>query len=228
MTLRNFLISCAVVSILSGCAGLPVDNEMYVPLSTVELEPVEEIQGVYHKVKPGETLWRIAKAYNIDINEIVETNNIPDAAQIEKNQLILIPGAEHVMEIILDLQETDDNFIWPVKGRVIQYFGQPSSDGGFNKGIAIKVPEGEPVKSSRSGTVVFADYLNGYGYTVILAHSDGFHTVYANNSKILVSVGDQVKKNSPIAYVGRLNHLAFLHFEVRKNSREDNPLHYLP
>ena len=30
----------------------------------------ERMRGVYHRVKPGETLWRISKAYNVDLQEL--------------------------------------------------------------------------------------------------------------------------------------------------------------
>ena len=74
------------------------------------------------------------------------------------------------------------------------------------------------------GTAIPGDY----GNTVILDHLDGYFTVYSNNARILVNLGDVVLKGKEIAQIGRRNDLAALHFEIRRNSIEDNPLYYLP
>jgi septal ring factor EnvC (AmiA/AmiB activator) len=49
--------------------------------------------GVYHRVKKDETLWRISKTYNTDIDTIVEANNLPNKETVEEGSLIFIPGA---------------------------------------------------------------------------------------------------------------------------------------
>lgn len=148
-------------------------------------------------------------------------------AKIEENQLIFIPGAYAVKEIILESEETEDDFIWPVKGKVITYFRERNS-GHNSKGVDIKTPPGTIVKAARTGKVVFSDYLSGYGETVILDHLDGYHSVYAMNSKLLVKLGQYVIKDSPISEVGRNDKLSYLHFQIRRHSVEDNPLYYLP
>ena len=62
-------------------------------------QPGTTQRGIYHKVQKGETFWRIAKAYQVDIDDIVRSNNIPNVARIEENQLIFIPRAERVVPI---------------------------------------------------------------------------------------------------------------------------------
>ncbi len=189
--------------------------------------PQPKIEGVYHKVMKGETLWRITKAYAIDIEDIIEFNNIPDAAQIEKNQLIFIPGAKKTIEIVLDKVEDTNDFVWPVRGKVITYFHQRKNNI-LSNGIDILTKEGQVITAARTGRVIFVDYLVGYGETIILDHSDGLYSVYANNAKVLVKLDQLVKKNNPISYPAVRKDLAYLHFEIRKNAQEDNPLHYLP
>ena len=63
---------------------------------------------------------------------------------------------------------------------------------------------------------------------MILDHADGFYTVYANNAKLLVKVNEYAAKGRPVALIGKREQLAYLHFEIRRNSVEDNPLYYLP
>ena len=163
----------------------------------------------------------------MQVNNIVRANHIPKAAKIEKDQLVFIPGARKVLGIVLDADHSQNDFMWPIKGKVIKYFHERYGNV-ISKGIGIKARVGDEVKEERTGRVVFADYLSGYGYTVILDHSDGFHSVYANNSKLFVKLGELVLKNTSLARVGHNRNLAYLHFQIRKKSIEDNPLYYLP
>jgi len=208
--------------LITGCVSLQTQEEIAV------LERAKPIrQGIYHKVQKGETLWRIAQTYGVSVSDIARNNNIPKAAKIERGQLVFIGGATKVLDIASGADYSNNEFIWPIKGKVIQYFHERYGNA-VNKGIGIKARVGDEVKASRTGRVVFADYLSGYGYTVILDHSDGFHSVYANNSKLFVKLGELVLKNSVLAHVGYSRNLAYLHFQIRKKSIEDNPLYYLP
>jgi len=208
--------------VTAGCVTLETQEEI-----TVKDVPQIRKKGVYHKVRAGETLWRIAKTYDVSIKNIARVNNIPKTAKIEKNQLIFIPGANTVLEIAVDVDKAQNEFIWPIKGKVIKYFHERQGDR-ISKGIDIRAHEGDMVKAARTGRVVFADRLSGYGYTVILDHLDGLYSVYAKNSKLLVKLNESVQRNNNIAQVGRSGNLTYLHFEIRKKSLEDNPLYYLP
>jgi len=63
------------------------------------LKSSERMRGVYHRVKPGETLWRISKAYNADLQELAEINNITDASRINAGDAIFIPDAHQVIDL---------------------------------------------------------------------------------------------------------------------------------
>ncbi|MBI5286357.1 MAG: LysM peptidoglycan-binding domain-containing protein, partial [Deltaproteobacteria bacterium] len=54
--------------------------------------------GVYHTVERGQTLWRIAKTYGVDHQELAEVNDITDPTQVKVGQKIFIPGASRVLE----------------------------------------------------------------------------------------------------------------------------------
>jgi len=188
-----------------------------------------EETGVYHKVAKGQTLWRIAQAYRVSLADIIISNNIPDAAIIEENQLIFIPGVEQV--IALDHPQAadpdDGEFIWPVRGRILRYYGDRVGTQ-RSRGIRIATQSGQPVKAARRGKVVFADYLAGYDYTVILDHHDGYCSVYGKNSSLLVGVGETVNKGEQIAQASQDGDRSYVHFEIRKDTQADNPLYYLP
>lgn len=55
--------------------------------------------GVYHRVEKGQTLWRIAKTYNVDIQEVAEWNDIADPAEINTGEKIFIPGAWRLLKV---------------------------------------------------------------------------------------------------------------------------------
>lgn len=55
------------------------------------------------------------------------------------------------------------------------------------KGIEISAQEGSPIRAVSSGNVVYADWLKGYGLVVIVDHTNGFYSLYAHASKLLVA-----------------------------------------
>lgn len=90
-------------------------------------------------------------------------------------------------------------------------------------------PAGTPVYASANGIVITAGWLNGYGYTVIIDHGNKVSTLYAHNSKLLVSPGDEVKRGQPIAKVGSTGNSTgpHIHFEVRVNGEHTDPKEWL-
>jgi len=131
-----------------GCVTLETQEEISITDTQIPRPSRERERGVYHKVKEGETLWRIAKTYDMAIVEITRINNIPKAAKIERNQLLFIPGVNVVREIILDTDDSQAEFIWPIKGTVIKYFHQRQKNGGIHKGISIQAQAGDTVRAA--------------------------------------------------------------------------------
>lgn len=101
----------------------------------------------------------------------------------------------------------------------------------LHNGIDIPAPKGTPIVAAENGKVIVADYMNGYGNTVIIDHGNGLWTLYGHIKEggILVSVGQQVRRGQTIALVGSTGNAtgSHLHFTVYKNQVAVNPLHYL-
>ena len=215
----KYLIVTVIILTLSGCATVPYKPPVIPP----------KVSGIYHEVQRGETLWKISKAYDINMTEIAKLNKLPDASRINTGQLIFIPNAKEKVSAARSYS-SEDNFVWPVNGRVTSYFG--SLKGGVkNKGIDIAAGNGTVVLASRSGKVSFRDdKVKGYGKTVIIDHGDSYSTVYTYNAEILAKTGDYVKQGSIIAKVGNTGRAKepSLHFEIRKDHRPQNPFYYLP
>jgi murein DD-endopeptidase MepM/ murein hydrolase activator NlpD len=122
--------------------------------------------------------------------------------------------------------------IWPVVGVITSGYGWRVMGGRkeFHTGVDISAPYGTPVSAAADGRVVYAGWLRGYGYTVIIYHGYGFATLYAHLSSISVSYGDRVVKAQIIGRVGNTGRSfgPHLHYEVIRYGVRQNPIAYLP
>src|SRR5690554_2548363 len=115
----------------------------------------------------------------------------------------------------------------PVRGDVINRFGAARKDTGLSwKGLFIRAPEGSEVKAIAKGSVVFADWLRGFGNLIIIDHGDGYMSLYGNNQALLKKLGDDVKGGDTIASVGNTggNESSGLYYELRRRSQPFDPL----
>ncbi|HPP06145.1 MAG TPA: peptidoglycan DD-metalloendopeptidase family protein [Syntrophorhabdaceae bacterium] len=118
----------------------------------------------------------------------------------------------------------------PVSGDISSRFGQrihPIEDREhFHNGVDVTVKAGTPVKVTADGFVSFSGYYKGYGNMVIVEHGLGFSTLYAHNSKNVVTVGQHVKRGDIIAYAGSTGNAqtSHVHYSVFKNGKPLDPL----
>lgn len=100
----------------------------------------------------------------------------------------------------------------------------------LHTGIDIGASKGTDILAANDGKVIKAAYnAGGYGYYVMIDHGGGIVTLYAHSSKLLVSVGDVVKRGDVIAKVGSTGQSTgpHLHFEVRINGEYVDPMGYV-
>lgn len=115
----------------------------------------------------------------------------------------------------------------PVRGEVANRFGAAREDTGVSwKGLFIRAEEGAEVKAVAKGSVVFADWLRGFGNLIIVDHGDGYMSLYGNNQALLKNLGDDIKGGDTIAAVGNTggNESPGLYFELRRQSKPLDPL----
>ncbi|MGD1855176.1 MAG: M23 family metallopeptidase [Leptolyngbyaceae cyanobacterium] len=89
----------------------------------------------------------------------------------------------------------------------------------FHNGTDLGAPQGTPILATQSGQVSVADYLGGYGLTVILRHNDDtLESRYAHMSHILVQPGEWVEQGDVIGLVGSTGNSTgpHLHFELHQ------------
>ncbi len=116
---------------------------------------------------------------------------------------------------------------WPVNGRIINRFGEQRNPRlntiTLNFGVDISTPYGSPVRAIADGKVSIVHWLPGYGNILIITHSEGFRTVFAYLSEILVNEGDIVRKGDVIAKSGESLNGEMVHLEIWKEREKQNP-----
>ncbi|MCX7022420.1 MAG: peptidoglycan DD-metalloendopeptidase family protein [bacterium] len=173
---------------------------------------------------------------------IQEKEKAASRLQSKLDQIIAADASEragHEMSVA-DIPDSDvytaeipELRIWPTEGTIIRYFGRVEDPryGTTTKsdGIDIAAPEGRYFVSVLPGEVIYADWFQGYGKLLVIAHADGVHTLYAHAQELLVRVGDHVDENQRIGTVGSTGSITepALHFEIRKAGRAVDPLAYL-
>ncbi|GLQ31151.1 peptidoglycan DD-metalloendopeptidase family protein [Litoribrevibacter albus] len=256
-SLRILLIisMATAVMLTSGCAGKSgyatvssIDYSKSKKLSS------REKSATYHVVSQGETLYSIAWNYGKNFKQLAASNGIKAPYTIYPGQRIKLKSTQN--RVTKKSNNTNKNKVvkkkkeeskkvpivrqtnekrsvgkilwqWPAKGKVIGTF---SSNARFNKGIDIAGKLGEPVYSAARGKVVFAGSgLRGYGKLVIIHHDDKYLSAYAHNNKLLVKENQIIQAGQKIAEIGSTGtNQPKLHFEIRKDGKPVNPLHYLP
>ena len=95
--------------------------------------------------------------------------------------------------------------------------------------MLIRAKLGQDVRATAAGTVVFSDWMRGFGNLLILDHGSNYLSVYANNETLYKSVGERVKRGDTIASVGRSGGEDYpgLYFELRYKGKPFDPTRWI-
>lgn len=98
-----------------------------------------------------------------------------------------------------------------------------------HRGIDIAAPLGSLVVAPADGVVRGVGFEPGYGLFVVLEHGLGVVTRYAHCSRVLVDVGERVRRRDPIALVGSsgLSTGSHLHYEVQIDGQAVDPREFV-
>ncbi len=197
---QRWHISILALLFLSGCATT-APGTLAPPKQAIPI-----LRGSYHNVRPGETLWRIARLYGLDARTLASANRLPSTRELNVGQRLFIP-----------LPRESSQFLWPV-------LGSPRASANAT-GVEIAAPAGSLVRASRSGRVAVATLnLSGWGKTIVLDHLDGYLSIYSGLDQILVAPGVDLRQGTPLGSLGS----RVLHFEIRYGSNPRNTLALLP
>ena len=182
------------------------------------------------------------KALQADINyqnkKIAQLNRseqalrarLKKASEARKAQQLAAAAAKKRAEQALTKFSTQKGKLeWPVKGRILNNFGDSRSSQVKWKGMLISANEGEKVQAVAAGRVLFAGYFKGYGMVVALDHNDNYITLYGYNQTLLHKAGDKVYKGEAIALAGHSGgqDRNSLYFELSHKGTAQNPLSWL-
>ncbi|MDP3372285.1 MAG: M23 family metallopeptidase [Candidatus Paracaedibacteraceae bacterium] len=124
------------------------------------------------------------------------------------------------------------SFDWPVKGKVLNKFGQKMPDGTISDSIQISAPVDTKVKAAAVGKVQQTGEVPGFGKIVVIKHNDGRSSVYTYLKEVSVKSGQQISQGQVVGRVGKNGNKAMLLFQVRKvvgkKSIPIDPLALLP
>ncbi|WP_071058017.1 peptidoglycan DD-metalloendopeptidase family protein [Pelistega sp. MC2] len=230
-----------ITVVLAGCAG----SGNKAPISTIGSGSSGGSSAVsgngIHVVQRGDTMYSIARRYNVPVSRLLSMNNLSNPSQIEVGQRIrvgvgsgLSGGSSAVTQPkdssyanVTPPKAADASAIswtWPHKGNIISSYSEST------RGIDIAGNLGDPVKAAASGTVSYVgNGLRGLGNLVLITHSNGFISAYAHNQRLLVKQNQRVSAGDKIAELGQSDTTSpRLHFEIRRNGTPVNPVSYLP
>lgn len=182
-------------------------------------------------------------------------NNLPDDSKNGGQDMVKVNVPEKVNPVdveekaekvvlkpVTKVEEKEETFamIYPVTGEI--GLGYSPSDLVYSKtlkewtvhnGIDIIAKRGTPVVAAEKGVVENITETAGNGIEMIVAHENGYRTIYANlSSKDMVKVGDKVEKGQVISGVGNTSSFEYyepehLHFEVKKDGKFVDPIEVL-
>jgi len=148
-------------------------------------------------------LERLIDAVKDQTNKAAMTENVPEGAPLAAIKKAHCPPA----------------------GPVVARFGSPRMTGQWD-GLLIGGKEGTPIRSVAAGTVVFADWLRGYGLLTIIDHGSGVMSLYAFNQTHFKQKGEAVAADQVIATLGSSGgrDKPGLYFGVRRQGKPVDPL----
>ena len=150
--------------------------------------------------------------------------------QLRNNLTELAPPEatlEGTLEDTLAFSRMRGKLLLPVVGKIRHRFG--SRRGGSRlkwQGLVLSAKEGQKVHAVHSGRVVFADWLRGFGWLIIIGHGEGYMSLYGHNQALHRDTGDWVTAGEVIAWAGKSGgqREPGVYFEIRQAGRPGDPL----
>ena len=209
-------------------------EEVEVAAQVAELEAVEAELAALATVQADQTAAVATELANLNAkldavdNEIAEFADELDGLEEEQARVERLIQEEASRE-----GDAPGVLVRPVPGAITSSFGMRLHPilgySRMHTGVDMAAGHGQEIKAGGSGRVILASFYGGYGNTVIIDHGGGMTTLYAHQSQLGVSHGDQVDAGQVIGYVGTSGRStgAHLHFEVRLLGRPVDPMDYI-
>lgn len=156
------------------------------------------------------------------------------AIQLKKNEAQMQALLKQLEQALADIQIPDqDTPFGTQKGKLLKPLNVvrrlPDNSQINLGGVALAARDGESVHAIYHGRVVFADWMRGFGFLMIVDHGDGYMSLYGYNQSLLKEVGEWVNANEVIATAGSSGGRAdpSLFFAIRHNGEPLSPLSWV-
>lgn len=183
-------------------------------------------------VKPGDTLYGIARRQGVSLEALLAKNKgvnpqlalkvgqvlqLPDRPSATRAATVTATGGATVRPAGIRVTA-----VLPVQGRLTSPYSPA------HLGLDLAALTGTPFVAARGGRVTESrfDARTGWGWTIVLDHGDGMTTRYSHNSANLVQVGQTVETGQVIGRVGSTGNSTGPHldFRVMVNDKVINPM----
>lgn len=190
--------------------------------------------GHYIQVKNSDTVETLAKEFNVPKEKIIESNT---GKEIAPGEWVFIPVKRGIMAQDFEARAFDPKaylksgeFLWPVPASTTISSGFGHRWGRSHEGIDISARVGSHIVAAAEGVVVYSgSEIGGYGNITVIAHKDGFFSVYAHAKTNYTHQGQRVYRGQVISQIGMTGRTTgpHLHFEIRKNGEAIDPTNFL-
>jgi murein DD-endopeptidase MepM/ murein hydrolase activator NlpD len=210
---------------------------------------IPPVDGLVYEVKAGDTLDSIAEDFKVRKGNMIAyaANNLREPYDLVEGQQLFVPGASkpiprppvapaapsgrpfRLSAPAYASLPGGERFSWPTSGHISDRFGWTGQR--WHNALDIATAWGTPIYAAAAGTVSRAGWESGYGNMVELNHGDGWSTRYGHMAQQPeVSVGQWVERGQLIGFIGCTGNCTgpHVHFEIRYNGANCNPLDYLP
>ncbi len=208
-----------------------------------------------HRVETGETIYSIARLYNVSVTSLAKLNKLDAEFTIYLGQNIIVPIVQPKINPLREEIKSADNklvenkknnsenslkkkntsstkntFVIPIRGKIISKYN-PNSEKGKNQGIDFKVMPGSSVFAAATGSVaLITDNTENFGKIVLIRHDNNFISIYGRVANVIVKKNERVKKGQKIGSMSEKvkddNDQIILHFELRQGTKSVNPENY--
>lgn len=196
-------------------------------LKKIQIQQQQEQQRLLsEKTKREKLLTTIAEQIQTKAEQLSDLSDNQRSLETLVNQL----KATEASDKAIQYQGLQGKHPWPLKGPILAQFGAHIENSELTwKGVLIGASDGQNVQAVAPGKVIFANWLKGFGFLIIVEHGKGYMSLYGRNESLYKKVGDYVHAGDLIARAGRSGGFATsgLYFEIRRNGTPVNPLKWL-
>jgi len=184
--------------------------------------------GIQVRIPPGQRLKDVAAAYKVRPDVLFEVNGCQASPTV-----VFLPGVNWspiaatrgtVFPRVQPAGDRFDRYPLPAVAPIALGYGwrihPVTGQVAFHSGVDLEAATGTPVMAVANGTVAFAGTQGTYGNLVVVNHTGGRQTRYAQLASISVSAGQKIQQGTPLGTVGATGLVTrpHLHFEMRANS----------